>query len=42
MPYIPYAWRKKGVTITAKTCQSQRINVWGLINCRNELCYQIH
>ncbi len=42
MPYIPYAWQEKGVTITVKSCQSQRINVLGLMNRRNELCYEIH
>ncbi|NES02834.1 MAG: hypothetical protein F6K22_08230 [Okeania sp. SIO2F4] len=42
MPYIPYAWPEKGVTITVKSCQIKRINVWGLMNRRNELCYEIH
>lgn len=42
VPYIPYAWQEKGTTITLKSCQSKRINVLGLMNCRNELCYEIH
>jgi len=42
LPYIPYAWQEKGSTITLKSCQSKRINVLGLMNRRNELCYEIH
>jgi transposase len=42
VPYIPCAWQEKGTTITLKSCQSKRINVLGLMNCRNELCYEIH
>lgn len=41
-PYIPYAWQEKGSTIILKSSQSKRINVLGLMNCRNELFYEIH
>jgi transposase len=42
VPCIPYAWQEKGTTIILKSCQSKRINVFGLMNCRNELFYEIH
>ena len=41
-PYIPYAWQEKGATITLKSSQSKRINVLGLMNCRNQLYSEIH
>lgn len=34
-PYIPYGWQEKGKTITIKSGKSKRLNVLGLINCRN-------
>ncbi|VXD17366.1 transposase [Planktothrix serta PCC 8927] len=41
-PYIPYGWQEKNSTIILKSSQSKRINVLGLMNCRNELFSEIH
>lgn len=41
MPCIPYGWQNTGETITLRSSQSKRINILGLMNCRNELEYQI-
>lgn len=37
VPYVPYAWQEKGSTIVLKSRQSQRLNLLGLLNRRNEL-----
>ena len=39
---IPYRWQEKLERITLKSCQSQRINVLGLMGCKNQLNYEIH
>ncbi|MGL6140568.1 MAG: IS630 family transposase [Planktothrix sp.] len=41
-PYIPYGWQEKNSTIILKSSQSKRINVLGLMNCRNELFSEIY
>lgn len=41
-PNIPYSWQEKGERITLRSCQSKRINVLGLMDCRNTLDYEIH
>lgn len=37
VPYVPYAWQEKGETIILKSRQSQRLNLLGLLNHKNEL-----
>ena len=37
VPYIPYAWQEPGDTIAIESGHSQRLNVLGLMNKRNEL-----
>ena len=34
-------WQEKGKTRTCKSCDSKQVNVWGLMNRKNKLCYQI-
>jgi hypothetical protein len=41
-PEIPDGWPEKSERITINSCQSQRINVLGLMGCKNELNYAIH
>jgi transposase len=41
VPYIPYGWQEKNETIIIKSRTGKRINVIGLMNRKNELCYQI-
>lgn len=41
-PYIPYGWQEIRQNITLKSCQSQRINVLGLMNRKNELFYETY
>lgn len=40
LPYIPYGWQEIKERIVLKSCQSKRINVLGLMNCKNELFYE--
>lgn len=42
MPYIPDGWQEIKQRITRKSCQSQRINVRGLMNRKNELFAEIY
>jgi transposase len=37
VPYIPYAWQEQGEVIAIASGQSERINVLGFMNKRNEL-----
>jgi DDE superfamily endonuclease len=37
VPYIPYAWQEQGEVIAVASGQSERINVLGFMNKRNEL-----
>ena len=37
VPYIPYAWQEQGEVIALASGQSERINVLGFMNKRNEL-----
>ena len=41
-PDIPYGWQEKAKRITLNSCQSKRINVLGLMDCKNQLDYEIH
>jgi transposase len=36
-PYVPYAWQEKGDQITVDSQKSQRLNVFGILNRRQEL-----
>jgi len=40
-PYIPYGWQEKNETIIIKSRTGKRVNVLGLMNRKNELCYEI-
>lgn len=40
-PYIPYGWQEKKETIILKSRTGKRINVMGLMNRKNQLCYEI-
>jgi transposase len=40
-PCIPYGWQDKNEQIILKSRAGKRINVIGLMNRRNELCYEI-
>ena len=37
VPYIPYAWQAEGETISIESGQSNRLNVLGFMNRRNDL-----
>jgi transposase len=37
VPYIPYAWQEQGETISIESGHSERLNVLGFMNKRNEL-----
>lgn len=37
VPFVPYAWQEKGETLSIESAQSQRLNVLGFLNTRNEL-----
>ena len=37
VPYIPYAWQERGETISRGSVPSERVNVLGFMNKRNEL-----
>ena len=37
IPYVPYAWQEQGETETVKSQKSKRLNVFGLLNIKNEL-----
>jgi transposase len=37
VPYIPYAWQERGETISIGSVPSERLNVLGFMNKRNEL-----
>jgi transposase len=41
-PYIPYGWQEKGEVITLQSSQSKRLNIFGLINRKNEFVYEIY
>lgn len=41
MPHIPYGWQEKTEKIIIKSSTGKRINVIGLMNRKNQLCYQI-
>jgi transposase len=36
-PYVPYAWQEKGDQITVDSQRSKRLNVFGILNRRQEL-----
>ena len=40
-PYISYGWQEKKEIITIKSRTVTRINIIGLMNRKNELCYEI-
>ena len=40
-PYIPYGWQEKNEQIVIKSRTGKRINIIGLMNRRNEVCYEI-
>ncbi|NEP07507.1 MAG: hypothetical protein F6K25_24850 [Okeania sp. SIO2G4] len=39
---IPDGWQEQSEIITFKSCQSKRIHVLGLMECKNQLNYEIH
>ncbi len=42
VPSVPYGWQEKGSRITLKSQKSQRLNVLGLFNTRNELVSEVY
>ena len=42
VPSVPYGWQEKGSRITLKSQKSQRLNVLGLLNTRNELVSEVY
>jgi transposase len=41
-PSIPYAWQEKGSRIILNSQKSQRLNILGMLNIRNELAYEVY
>lgn len=40
-PYIPYGWQEKNEQIVIKSRTGKRINIIGLMNRKNQVCYEI-